>query len=78
MRFDTDIFMDRYFSENRQVTTQIRMKVAQWRSELAALNKQINSITHFKVAISARQMSISESHHVDNFHFPLGQIAWIA
>lgn len=49
LRFDKEVFMDRYFLEHREQTTQTRRIVAEWRAELAVRDKQIKSITNYKV-----------------------------
>jgi hypothetical protein len=49
LRFDAEVFMDRYFLEQREPTTQVRRVVTQWRSDLSVLDRNIKAITNFKV-----------------------------
>ncbi len=55
LRFDPEVFMDRYFLEQREQTTQVRRVVTQWRSDLNVLDKNIKAITNYKVRTSWRQ-----------------------
>lgn len=48
LRFDPEVFMDRYFLEQREQTTQVRRVVTQWRSDLNVLDKNIKAITNYK------------------------------
>jgi len=49
LRFYAELYMDRYFVEQRESTSQVRKVVSQWRSELAVLDRDIKAITNFKI-----------------------------
>eukprot|EP01113_Clastostelium_recurvatum_P034055 TRINITY_DN4575_c0_g1_i2.p1 TRINITY_DN4575_c0_g1~~TRINITY_DN4575_c0_g1_i2.p1 ORF type:complete len:1155 (+),score=301.78 TRINITY_DN4575_c0_g1_i2:51-3515(+) len=48
LEFQKQIYMDRYFLENRDETTRIRDVVRNWRSELQGVRSSLQSYTSFK------------------------------
>lgn len=66
--FPKDLYIDRYMVEHKEETTKRRVIVHQWKEELAAVEKELRTFTHFKaipIFVQTLNLSQGRNHGLD-------------